>query len=120
MLDGFVAACSSLGLADAHIERFAAAGSTAAATSGCTVTLQRSGRDIDVAAGSSILDALLAQGIDHPYSSKEGVCGTCETKVIAGEIDHRDGVLSPAEQQRGDLMMICVSGCKGARLVLDL
>ena len=120
MLDGFVAACASLGLADAHIERFAAAAPTGDALAGCTIRLQRSGLEFDVAAGTSILDALLAQGIDHPYSCKEGVCGTCETKVIAGEIDHRDGVLSPAEQQRGDLMMICVSGCKGARLVLDL
>ena len=120
MLDGFVAACSSLGLADAHIERFAAPLPSAEATAGCIVTLQRSGRDIAVAPGTSILDALLAQGIDHPYSCKEGVCGTCETRVIAGQIDHRDGVLSPAEQQRGDMMMICVSGCKGARLVLDL
>ena len=54
------------------------------------------------------------------YSCKEGLCGTCETRVIAGEIDHRDSVLSPAEQQVGDVMMVCVSGCKGARLVLDL
>ena len=120
MLDGFVAACSRLGLADAHIERFAAPVSTGEALAACTITLQRSGRDIPVAAGTSILDALLAAGIDHPYSCKEGVCGTCETKVISGAIDHRDGVLSPAEQQRGDVMMICVSGCKGARLVLDL
>lgn len=120
MLDGFVAACSALGLADAHIERFAAAPSTAEALAGCTVTLQRSGRDIAVPAATSILDALLAAGIDHPFSCREGVCGTCETRVISGDIDHRDGVLSPAEQRRGDVMMICVSGCKGPRLVLDL
>ena len=120
MLDGFVAACSQLGLADAHIERFAALPVVAETLAGCTVSLQRSGREIAVEPGTSILDALLAQGIDHPFSCKEGVCGTCETRVISGQIDHRDGVLSPAEQQRGDVMMICVSGCKGARLVLDL
>ena len=120
MLDGFVAACGALGLADAHIERFAAPASTGEVLAGCSVTLLRSGVELAVAPGTSILDALLAHGIDHPYSCKEGVCGTCETRVISGEIDHRDGVLSPAEQQRGDLMMICVSGCKGARLVLDI
>ena len=120
MLDGFVAACGALGLADVHIERFAAAPSTAEALAGCTVTLQRSGRDIAVPAATSILDALLAAGIDHPFSCREGVCGTCESRVISGDIDHRDGVLSPAEQARGDVLMICVSGCKGPRLVLDL
>ena len=120
MLDGFISACQRLGLADAHVERFAAPASTGEATAGCSLTLQRSGRSIVVTAGTSILDALLAAGIDHPYSCKEGLCGTCETRVIAGEIDHRDSVLSPAEQQAGDVMMVCVSGCKGARLVLDL
>ena len=66
------------------------------------------------------LDALLNAGIDLHYRCKEGVCGTCEVKMLAGEIDHRDGVLSPAEHARGDVMMICVSGCKGPALVLDL
>ena len=70
MLDGFVAACSSLGLADAHIERFAAPLPSAEATAGCIVTLQRSGRDIAVAPGTSILDAPLAQGIDNPTAAK--------------------------------------------------
>ena len=66
------------------------------------------------------LDALLNAGIDLHYRCKEGVCGTCEVTMLAGEIDHRDGVLSPAEHARGDLMMICVSGCKGPALVLDV
>ena len=70
MLDGFVAACSTLGLTDAHIERFAALLPSTEATAGCTVTLQRSGRDIPVAPGTSILDAPLAQGIDNPTAAK--------------------------------------------------
>ena len=120
MLDGFERACATLGLADSHIERFTAPVATGPVLGDCTVTLQRTGRSVAVKAGTSILDALLNAGLDVPYSCKEGVCGTCETKVLSGEIDHRDGVLSPAEQQRGDVMMICVSGCKGAALVLDI
>ncbi len=120
MLDGFERACATLGLADSHIERFTAPAATGPVLGDCSVTLKRTGRSIEVKAGTSILDALLDAGFDLPYSCKEGVCGTCETKVLSGEIDHRDGVLSPAEQQKGDVMMICVSGCKGPSLVLDL
>lgn len=120
MLDTFEAACAGLGLADAHIERFAAAPAPAEATAACTVVLEKTGRSVEVKAGTSILQALLDQKIDVPYSCMEGVCGSCETRVLAGEIDHRDGLLSAAEKARGDVMMICVSGCKGPRLVLDL
>jgi len=48
------------------------------------------------------------------------VCGSCETTVLEGTPDHRDFVLSPHEQEAGKTMMICVSGCKSPRLVLDL
>ncbi len=53
-------------------------------------------------------------------SCLEGVCGTCETAVVGGEPDHRDSLLSDDEKAAGDYMMICVSRCLGARLVLDL
>ena len=120
VLDGFERAGAALGLADAHIERFAALADTGPMLGACTVTLQRRGRQIEVKPGTSVLDALLTAGIDLPYCCKEGVCGTCEVKALASKIDHRDGVLSPAEHARGDVMMICVSGCKGPALVLDL
>jgi ferredoxin len=50
----------------------------------------------------------------------EGICGACETKVIEGTPDHRDVVLTEAERQASKTMMICCSGCKSERLVLDL
>ena len=122
MLDTFERSCAELGLADAHIERFAAAPAPAdAAPAGAfTVVLERRGRSIEVPAGKGLLDALLDEGVDIPYSCMEGVCGTCETRVLEGEIEHRDGVLSAVEKKRGDVMMVCVSTCKGQRLVLDL
>ncbi len=122
MLDSFEKACAELGLTDAHIERFAAAPAPADARppGGFTLVLDRSGRSIEVPADKSVLDALLDAGIDMPYSCMEGVCGTCETRVLDGEIDHRDGVLSAVERKRGDVMMVCVSRCKGERMVLDL
>ena len=126
MLDTFERACADLGLADAHIERFAAAPVTAAqaadaAPAGAyTVVLERRGSTLEVLPGKGLLDTLLDAGVDVPYSCMEGVCGTCETRVLEGEIEHRDGVLSAVEKKRGDVMMVCVSTCKGQRLVLDL
>jgi ferredoxin len=52
------------------------------------------------------------------YSCQQGFCGTCRVRVLAGEVDHRDRVLTAAE--RADTMAICVSRATGDRLVLDL
>jgi ferredoxin len=53
-------------------------------------------------------------------SCLEGICGTCETEVIDGEVDHRDSVLDDEERASNEVMMICVSRCKGPRLTLAL
>ena len=75
-----------------------------------------------VPAGKSVLDALIDAGLSPDYSCMEGVCGTCETAVIEcdGELEHKDSVLTKSEKQAGKTMMICVSRCKGTRLVLDI
>ena len=70
--------------------------------------------------GVSILQALEGAGLAPLNSCREGICGTCETPVLSGDIDHRDSLLSEEEREAGDTMMICVSRCKGQRLVLDL
>ncbi len=72
------------------------------------------------AVGKSLLDALLEAGLDVEHSCREGVCGSCETAVLEGCPDHRDSVLSNSERASNKTMMVCVSGCKGSRLVLDL
>ena len=70
--------------------------------------------------GQTILDALLAAGINANYACSEGVCGTCETRVIEGIPDHRDLFLSREEQQANKSIMICCSGSKSSTLVLDI
>ena len=82
--------------------------------------LARSARSFTVAPGASILDTLLDNGVSVSYSCMEGVCGACETRVISGEVDHKDLILTPNEQAQNKTMMICCSGCKGAELTLDL
>jgi ferredoxin-NADP reductase len=122
MLEGFEKACAELGYAHAHIERFAAVEVEAAsdARSTYTVELRRSNRTITITPEKSLLDTLLAAGIEVEHSCCEGVCGTCETRVLEGLPDHRDSVLSASEHAGNKVMMVCVSGCRSASLTLDL
>ncbi|MFI0780369.1 PDR/VanB family oxidoreductase [Streptomyces sp. NPDC021212] len=87
---------------------------------GFEVVLDRSGRSLTVEPGQSVLRTLEEAGVPVLYSCEEGTCGTCETDVIEGEVDHRDSVLTDEERASGETMMICVSRCRGAKLVLDL
>jgi ferredoxin len=65
-------------------------------------------------------EALRDAGVDTPYSCEEGVCGACEIQVVSGEVDHRDNILTETERKASKTIMICCSGSKSARLVLDL
>ena len=84
------------------------------------VVLSSTGERIPVGPDESVLHALEAAGVPVDSSCTEGICGTCETKVISGEVDHRDFLLTPEEHQAAGTMMICVSRCRGRELVLDL
>lgn len=83
------------------------------------VQLGADGPVVPVAEDQSILDAVLGSGADVLFSCEEGTCGSCQTKVIAGEVDHRDGLLTDQERAAGE-MLICVSRCTSSRLVLDI
>ena len=48
-------------------------------------------------------------GVPVLTSCRQGICGTCETGVVAGEPDHRDSLLSEDERQRSESMFVCVS-----------
>jgi vanillate O-demethylase ferredoxin subunit len=84
------------------------------------VRLERSGAEFDIPEGKSILEVLEENGIEHPFSCREGLCGTCLTSVLSGEPDHRDYVLTDEERASGKLMTICCSRSKSPQLVLDL
>jgi ferredoxin-NADP reductase len=85
-----------------------------------TVEAQRSGKTVEVVDGDTIAKALARVGITVDVSCEEGVCGTCLTDVIAGEIDHRDQYLTDEEKAEGTMMLVCCSRARSARLVLDL
>lgn len=119
MLKAFEQATKDLQPQRVHVEYFTAT-EAAATYGGFTVILARSGEEIAVPAGKTILQALNDAGVNVPHSCSEGVCGTCETRVLDGIPDHRDRILTPAEQAANTKMLVCCSGSKTERLVLDL
>ena len=125
MIVAYEQACAGLPPEQVHLEYFsavplAADGAGAAADSAFRVRLARSGQSVEIPPGRSILEVLLARGMPIFNSCREGMCGSCETVVLAGQPEHRDRVLSAAERAAGNTMMICVSRCRGEELTLDL
>jgi len=119
MLQAFEAATASIPAERVHAEYFSAR-DEAAVEGGFEVVLQRSGQRFAIQHGETILDALIKRGVDVPYSCMEGVCGSCQVRVLEGVPDHRDLILSKEERAAGDRMLVCCSGSKSAKLVLDL
>lgn len=104
-----------------HLERFAPKTVEEENPNGAfEVILASSGEHVPVGADESIIDALSKRGITVPFSCREGICGTCETPVLAGVPDHRDSVLDDEEQAQGDCMMICVSRATSPTLTLNI
>lgn len=84
------------------------------------VDLVLSGATVEVEPDESILDAVERAGVFVLSSCREGTCGTCETVVVDGAVDHRDSILTASERRANDRMMICVSRSASGRLRLDL
>ena len=107
------------GASSVHKESFGAP-SPAAGEAPFTLRLVRSGRDVDVPAGSSALACLHDAGIPIDCSCEVGVCGTCRTVVLDGRPEHLDSVLSDAEKHANACFMPCVSRSLTPVLYLDL
>ena len=105
-----------------HLERFAApvVERDPADEHALELVLADSGRTVLVPPDRSILDVLDEEGVEVLSDCREGICGTCEVKVIEGAVDHRDHVLSEPERQANSSMMVCVSRACGTRLVLGV
>jgi vanillate O-demethylase ferredoxin subunit len=103
-----------------HYECFSAEPVSTEGDRAFEVVLASSGRVVPVPAGQTVVQALASCGIDVMVSCEQGVCGTCLTRVLDGQIDHRDAYLTPEERAAGDQFTPCVSRAKSARLVLDL
>jgi vanillate O-demethylase ferredoxin subunit len=137
--DAVVLACGPNGFLDLLAERLVQAGWSreqfhserfrpetpaptpgANATSSFEVRLASSGLCFTVGPDETIANVLLANGITVDLSCEQGMCGACLTRVLDGQPDHRDIVLSTAEQEVGDQMTICCSRSRSPSLVLDI
>ncbi|MGW0082877.1 PDR/VanB family oxidoreductase [Streptomyces sp. NPDC003393] len=120
LLDAVEQRCARWPEGALHLERFVPKSGRDASSIPFEVELAQSGMTLTVPADRSVLEAVEDAGVTVLSSCREGTCGTCETMVLDGTVDHRDSLLTPQEQARHDTMMICVSRAACRRLVLDL
>src|SRR5690242_4777806 len=74
------------------------------------ITVEPSGRQFDANADETILEAALRQGLTLPYGCRDGACGACRGKVLAGEVDHgkaQPHALSDADKASGMTLFCC-------------
>lgn len=122
LLDAVEAGCAGWPAGSLHLERFSAKAAEPAegGDQEFELVLQRSGLTLTVPPDKSIFEVCRAAGVSVVGSCLEGVCGTCETEIIEGEVDHRDSILNDEEKESNEFLMICVSRCREDRLILDL
>lgn len=123
LIDAVGAAVDGAGRGPLHFERFVpvqvAPEREVAPAQAFEIQLGADGPVVPVAPDQSVLDAVLGAGADVLFSCEEGSCGSCQTRVLSGSVDHRDDLLTEEERVAGD-MLICVSRCLSGRLVLDI
>jgi vanillate O-demethylase ferredoxin subunit len=121
-MDAVLGAARAAGWPEArlHYEFFGADVAPRDADAAFEVQLASSGRIVAVPKGRTVVDALAEAGVVVPTSCEQGVCGTCLTRVLGGECDHRDVFLTPEEQAAHDQFLPCCSRARSPRLVLDL
>lgn len=105
---------------DLHLERFTGVEALREGDRAFRIIIPSTGESLGVPADRTALDVLLGNGFDIRTSCGEGNCGSCETRVLAGRIEHRDVLLTAAQRERGDRMMVCVSRAVDEEIVLDL
>jgi len=85
-----------------------------------TLLLSASGRSVPVAADQSAAEALQAVGVAVDVKCSDGICGVCSVNVLAGEVDHRDHVLSARERTHKMLLCCSRAAAPGAEISISL
>ena len=119
-MDWVIGRAGAFGIDDARIHREFFSADVDVSGEAFEVVAERSGVTVSVGAEDTIAKALARAGVEVEVKCEEGVCGTCVTDVLDGEIDHRDHFLTADEREDGDQMCVCCSRARGKRLVLDL
>ncbi|MGJ4891898.1 PDR/VanB family oxidoreductase [Bradyrhizobium sp. HKCCYLRH3099] len=120
-MDPIIAQAKQKGFAEEriHVERFTAKAAAALLDKVFDVTIKSTGATFKIPGDKTVTAFLEENGVKIATSCEQGMCGTCKTRVVEGEIDHRDKRLSAAQRAEG-YFLPCVSRAKGDRLVLDL
>ncbi|BEV17292.1 PDR/VanB family oxidoreductase [Herbaspirillum sp. DW155] len=103
-----------------HFEYFGAAPVQADGNGSFDVKLASSGQVYTIPADRTVIQVLCEHGVDVPVSCEQGICGTCLTRVLEGEPDHRDQYLTDEERAANDQFTPCCSRARSPLLVLDL
>ncbi|UTW12228.1 PDR/VanB family oxidoreductase [Marinobacterium rhizophilum] len=103
-----------------HREYFAAAAVDHSSDGSFEIKLSSTGQVLEIPADKTVIEVLEAHDIEIPFSCESGVCGTCLTRVLEGEPDHRDYFLTEAEKAKNDQFTPCCSRAQSPRLVLDI
>ncbi len=119
MLDEVASLGAEFGL-DIHLERFSGVEAVREGDRAFELELASTGETLTVPADRSALSVLQDRGLNILSACGEGNCGSCETRVLSGAVEHRDVLLTPAQRAAGDRMMVCVSRAAGERIVVDL
>lgn len=122
MLDALAAACAAWPEDALRVEHFHTTATVLDPSKehAFEAELKDSGLVINVAADQTLLAALRAANVDVQSDCEEGLCGSCEVRVLQGAIDHRDVVLTRSERDANGKMMACCSRAAGKRIVLEL
>jgi vanillate O-demethylase ferredoxin subunit len=103
-----------------HLEYFGAAPQDTTGDRAFDVKIASTGQVVTVGAQQTVVQALARHGVEILTSCEQGVCGTCITRVLEGQCDHRDLYFTDEEKARHDQFTPCCSRAKSAVLVLDL
>lgn len=122
LLDALEAAARAWPAGALRVERFTGVTADTSGDEAFTVEFVLSGVRAEVPPDRSILAVAAELGLPVSFNCTEGTCGTCETGVVEGRIEHRDVLLTPKERAANTTMMICCSraerGCP--LLVLEM
>lgn len=119
-MDWLIGAAEAQGYPSARIHREYFSAEVDLTGNSFEVECAATGVTVTVGPDETIAKVLAANGIKVEVKCEEGVCGTCLTDVIEGEIDHRDQFLTDEERAEGELICVCCSRARGAKLVLDI
>jgi vanillate O-demethylase ferredoxin subunit len=121
-MDHVIGSARQHGWADEQIHReyFSGVAPTHEGDTSFEVRIASTGRTVRIPADKTVVEALAEAGIAIATSCQQGVCGTCVTRVLEGEPDHRDMYFTDDEHAANDQFTPCCSRAKGRLLVLDL